>query len=107
MRFGGARPLVRAPGGGSTSFPQPRLRVAAQSSRLHRMTDSHLPPRPHAALRVGVTGHRLNRLLEPDVDLEAVRTCVTGVLAEIRDRTEEVIRSCRTLYAGPPVLRVI
>ena len=53
------------------------------------MTSTHSPPHPHAALRVGITGHRLNRLLEPDVDLASLHAQVRAVLAEIQRAATE------------------
>jgi len=71
------------------------------------MTSTQNPPRPHLALRVGVTGHRLVRLTEPDVDAAAVRAQVQSVLAEIHRVATAVGRDFGAVYSGPPLLRLI
>jgi hypothetical protein len=46
--------------------------------------DLQTPPRPRLALRVGVSGHRINRLLAADCDVEATRMRVREALTEIK-----------------------
>jgi hypothetical protein len=65
------------------------------------------PPRPRPALRVGVTGHRLNRLLEPNVDLEGLRAQVRTVLSTVRAAVEQAASDYGEVYAGAPLLRLI
>src|SRR5579862_9629833 len=92
-------------------YPLRFVRVADFSSRrplqAGPMTETHLPPAPRLALRVGITGHRLVRLLEPDVDLAAVRSAVQAILAEVRRAAESVARDFSSVYADAPLLRVI
>jgi hypothetical protein len=65
------------------------------------------PPRPRPALRIGVTGHRLNRLLEPNVDLEGLRAQVRTVLSTVRAAVEQAASDYSDVYAGAPLLRLI
>jgi hypothetical protein len=65
------------------------------------------PPRPRPALRIGVTGHRLNRLLEPGVDLDALRAQVRTALSTVRAAVEQAASDYDQVYAGPPQLRLI
>ncbi len=65
------------------------------------------PPRPRPALRIGVTGHWLNRLLEPGVDLDALRAQVRAVLSTVRSAVEQAASDYNQVYAGPPQLRLI
>jgi hypothetical protein len=65
------------------------------------------PPRPCPALRVGVTGHRLNRLLEPDVDLGAVVVEVRAVLAAIQEAARAVTGEYASVFDGPPQLILV
>jgi len=65
------------------------------------------PPKARLAVRVGVTGHRLNGL--DKADIAALRVRVNEVLKHIRGVAGEVKSSFESLYSdgGPPVLRVI
>lgn len=65
------------------------------------------PPKARLAVRVGVTGHRLNGL--DNADIGALRTRVKEVLKHISGVAVEVKSSFESLYAdgGPPVLRMI
>ena len=65
------------------------------------------PPRPHPALRVGITGNRLQRLLESDVAIADVAAQLRTVLTEIRDGAQTVAHQYAAVYAGPPLLRLI
>jgi hypothetical protein len=71
------------------------------------MTASSTPPRPRVAFRVGVTGHRLVRLLEPDIRLAAVETQVRTVLAEVVRGVGACNEAFGSVYAGTPLLRVV
>jgi hypothetical protein len=71
------------------------------------MSNPHAPPRPHLALRVGVTGHRLNRLLEQKVDIDRVRKQVRAVLVEVQQAAEQVRRDFDAVYTGDPILYLI
>ncbi|HSC34621.1 MAG TPA: DUF4231 domain-containing protein [Thermodesulfobacteriota bacterium] len=65
------------------------------------------PPKARIAVRVGVTGHRLNGL--DKADIAALRVRVNEVLEHVRDVAGEVKSSFESLYTdgGPPVLRII
>jgi hypothetical protein len=65
------------------------------------------PPRPHLALRIGVTGHRLVRLHEPDIDADAVRVQVQAILGEIHRVVVGIARDFASVYTAPPLLRLI
>jgi hypothetical protein len=71
------------------------------------MPATRTPPRPHPALRVGITGHRLQRLLESDVAIAGVAAQLRAVLTEIRDAAQTVAHQYAAVYAGPPLLRFI
>ena len=77
------------------------------NARLARMPPARTPPRPHPALRVGVTGHRLNRLLEPDVDLPGLLTQIRTALSTVRAAAEKAASDYGEVYSGPPLLRLI
>lgn len=65
------------------------------------------PPKARLAVRVGVTGHRLNGLDKADID--TLRMRVNEVLKHIIGVAGEVKSSFESLYSdgGPPVLRII
>lgn len=71
------------------------------------MPPAPTPPRPQPALRVGVTGHRLNRLLEPDVDLAGLMAQVRTALSTVRTAAEQAASDYSDVYSGPPLLRLI
>jgi hypothetical protein len=71
------------------------------------MTAPSTPPRPRVAFRVGVTGHRLVRLLQPDICLAAVEAEVRTALAEIRRGVDACDEEFGSVYAGAPLLRVV
>ncbi|MCI0480453.1 MAG: hypothetical protein L0213_02555, partial [Candidatus Dadabacteria bacterium] len=65
------------------------------------------PPKARLAVRVGVTGHRLNGL--DKADIATLRVRVNEVLKHMRGVAGEVKSSFESLYTdgGPPVLRII
>ena len=64
------------------------------------------PPRPRLAFRVGVVGHRPNRLQQ--ADLKKLATQVHSVLTVIRGAVLQVKKDCDTLYdATEPLLRAV
>jgi hypothetical protein len=71
------------------------------------MPPARTPPRPQPALRVGVTGHRLNRLLEPDVDLAGVLTQIRAALSTVRDAAGTAASDYGEVYSGAPLLRLV
>jgi hypothetical protein len=89
---------------GDDPFLAPKL---AMCKNRRCMAAASTPPRPRPSLRVGVTGHRLHRLLEADVDVGAVRSRVRAALAEIKRAASDVAAEYAAVYDGEPVLRVI
>ena len=71
------------------------------------MTAPSTPPRPRLAFRVGVTGHRLVRLLQPDIRLAEVQVEIQTVLADIRRGVAACEEEFISVYAGTPLLRVV
>ena len=71
------------------------------------MSHSHTPPRPHLALRVGITGHCLNRLLEAGVDIEGVWAQLRIVLTGIQRATQAVKHDFALVYTGQPILYLV
>ncbi|MBI3797857.1 MAG: DUF4231 domain-containing protein [Deltaproteobacteria bacterium] len=67
-------------------------------------TDPH-PPRPRLAVRVGVTGHRLNRLTQADEPL--LRAKIREVLERVLQIAQDVLAADSPYAPGPPILRVI
>jgi hypothetical protein len=64
------------------------------------------PPKPPLAFRIGIVGHRPNRLKEADFPL--LRKQVVSLLEEIRAAVGQFGSANRDLYADqPPVLRVV
>lgn len=64
------------------------------------------PPRPRLVVRVGVTGHRLNKLAQADEPL--LRMKIREVLERVRQIAQDVLAAADSPYApGPPILRVI
>ncbi len=68
------------------------------------MTNS-TPPRVPLAFRVGIVGHRPNRLQMEKLDV--LRATIKAVLSEIRTSATEFHRDNPSLYATAPVLRAI
>lgn len=67
------------------------------------MNSAATPPRPRAAFRVAVTGHRWDRL--PPGAAEGIRRGVTEVLRAVQRVAEEVVRDPAAGFAeGPPDL---
>jgi hypothetical protein len=71
------------------------------------MPPARTPPRPHPALRVGVTGHRLNRLLEPDVDLAGLLAQIRAALSAVREAAVTAASDYHEVYSGAPLLRLV
>ncbi len=65
------------------------------------------PPRPRPAVRVGITGHRLNRLLERGTDLTALRERLHAALAAIQHSASVLAAEYGAVYTGEPILRLI
>ncbi len=64
------------------------------------------PPRARVALRVGVTGHRLNKLQSADEQL--LRTQIRTALLFLKEITTKLHTSAGALYLpDPPIIRVI
>ena len=67
------------------------------------------PPRARLAFRVGLVGHRPNRLPDDPAQLAILRQTIGGILREVREavRAEASVPGAE-LYAGaPPLLRAI
>lgn len=65
------------------------------------------PPKTRMAIRVGVTGHRLESL-DAGFDETLLRAAIREVLARIRDTTAEILGESKDVYSPePPLLRVI
>lgn len=59
-----------------------------------------MPPRPPLAFRVGVVGHRPDRL---DLEkLDTLREVIHEILQAVRSEVEMVGEACRTLYSSDP-----
>jgi hypothetical protein len=73
----------------------------------HRCTESLVvPPKAPLVMRVGVVGHRPNRLAKANLDL--LRTRLGEVVAAIQQAAAHQFEAQRWLYAdAPPVVRVI
>jgi len=70
------------------------------------MNEPASPPRVRLAVRVGVTGHRPNRLAQADEPL--LRTKIRDVLELIRLTAKDVLAVTDSAYTpGPPILCVI
>jgi hypothetical protein len=72
------------------------------------MTRNHLisPPAAHLAIRIGVTGHRPNRLTQADAAL--LRTKIGEVLEIVCHTAHDILAASGSAFApGPPILRVI
>lgn len=66
------------------------------------------PPRPRLAVRVGVSGHRINRLLASDSDVAATRLRVHDALVEIQRAALEVRAWYPGVYsATDPLFRIV
>jgi hypothetical protein len=66
------------------------------------------PPAPRLALRIGVAGHRINRLLAADADLAAVEQCAQALLREIAGAAEQLRVEQGEVYRDTrPLLRLI
>jgi hypothetical protein len=64
------------------------------------------PPAAQLVLRIGVTGHRPNRLAEADETL--LRTKIREVLELLRDSVQDVLAALGAAYVlGPPIVRLI
>jgi hypothetical protein len=71
------------------------------------MPATRTPPRPTLALRVGVTGHRLNRLQESKADIEGIKKQLKAALTKLRSAAEHVNRELSSVYSGEPLLYLI
>lgn len=80
--------------------------ATASGQTVSTPDDRNSPPRPPLAFRVGIVGHRPNRLKQADARvLEGV---MTDVLRAVREAVESVHRAEGSPYAAdPPVLRAI
>ena len=64
------------------------------------------PPHPPLAFRVGVVGHRPNRLGE--ADLPTLKRVIRDILTAVREGVEQVAAAVTGIYlAGAPILRAI
>ena len=80
--------------------------VQAISSTRDKDISKVSPPRARVALRVGVTGHRPNKLQSADEPL--LRNQIRTALLSLKEITTGLHHSARALYLPePPVLRVI
>ena len=80
--------------------------VQAISSTRYKNISKASPPRARVALRVGVTGHRPNKLQSADEQL--LRHQIHTALLSLKEITTDLHHSARALYLPePPVLRVI
>jgi hypothetical protein len=80
--------------------------VKSEKVIMETSPTNHHPPRPRLAVRVGVTGHRLNRLTQADEPL--LRMKIREVLERVRQTAQEVLAAADSPYApGLAVLRVI
>ncbi len=72
----------------------------------HPATELLPPPKPPLAFRVGIVGHRPNRLQAADMALLA--GTLRGLLRAVQDEVMEVARSQAALFSnGLPVLRAV
>jgi hypothetical protein len=78
--------------------------VSSQSTR------SATPPRADLAFRVGIIGHRPNRLPKDKAVLDTLRTLLRSMLEEVKAEVSDYsgTRAAKILYSDkPPVLRAI
>ena len=65
------------------------------------------PPSVRLVVRVGVTGHRQEALVEQRYDPEKLRATVRAVLKHVRQTAEAVAAANQALYEGSPSVRLI
>jgi len=102
-----ARDLAAPGAGGLTRNGRASALVspAAVTDEDERVADTS-PPGARLALRIGVTGHRANRL-DPDT-LPRLRALIREVLEQVRGTAGEArALGAPAFAAGPPVLRLI
>jgi hypothetical protein len=64
------------------------------------MTNTHTHLRPRLSLTIGVTGHRLYRML--DVDQDVLRHAISTTLAQLSVALEGVYGKHKTMFAHEP-----
>ena len=77
---------------------------------LHRTAGSERPPRAPIAFRVGIVGHRPNRLPTEQHSLDALRSTLRHVLDQVRAEVLDFASTddANTLYSGDqPILRAV
>lgn len=86
------------------------MKTAAKSTAKnpagHTQTESLTPPKPPLAFRVGVVGHRPNRLTNSDTD--RLTKVIFNILSAVQTEVKSFYEDNKRLFAtAPPVLRAI
>lgn len=71
------------------------------------MRTAHTPPRPRLAFRVGITGHRLVRLEQGDIDRAAVGARLRSALVDVQRSALACRHDFGEVYSGEPLLRIV